>query len=287
MAIQQIDLAVPNGDTVRSANIKINENFTDRSNAASRLVGTGNGQVATWGNRSIEGTGLGGPEIFMPKYKRETSFGGGLLLTGGSEEDENPAQVGGLNSYFNIINVKGRTSNGAHTQSQLYFFCNTNRLLVRSRYTGGSGDPTAAWGKTAWAEVYTDKNTILENGYLKPSSPVLRLRYDGFKKEHEAEQLDIKVDNPEKGVYKITGTTGLRKNDGWYFSPPKDEHFNILCMVEIEEEGDIITVKTYAKKFDFEKVAIVPDYENPVDIIGEVLLRFNDLPQEQIDEPIE
>lgn len=45
MAIQTINLAVPGGDTPRSANTKINANFTDQTNAASRLVGTGAGQV--------------------------------------------------------------------------------------------------------------------------------------------------------------------------------------------------------------------------------------------------
>lgn len=39
MAIQTVNLAVPNGDTPRSANTKINANFTDQDNAASRLLG--------------------------------------------------------------------------------------------------------------------------------------------------------------------------------------------------------------------------------------------------------
>ena len=45
MAIQTINLAVPGGDTPRSANTKINANFADPTNAASKLVGKGAGQV--------------------------------------------------------------------------------------------------------------------------------------------------------------------------------------------------------------------------------------------------
>ena len=45
MAIQIVNLAVPNGDTPRSANTKINANFSDQTNAASRLLGSGKEQV--------------------------------------------------------------------------------------------------------------------------------------------------------------------------------------------------------------------------------------------------
>lgn len=45
MAIQTINLAVPGGDTPRSANTKINANFSDQTNAASKLVGKGAGKV--------------------------------------------------------------------------------------------------------------------------------------------------------------------------------------------------------------------------------------------------
>lgn len=45
MAIQQVDLTVPGGDTPRSANTKINANFSNQTHAASHLVGKENGQV--------------------------------------------------------------------------------------------------------------------------------------------------------------------------------------------------------------------------------------------------
>lgn len=39
MAIQSVDLKIPGGDTPRSAFTKVNSNFSDQSNAASRVVG--------------------------------------------------------------------------------------------------------------------------------------------------------------------------------------------------------------------------------------------------------
>ena len=45
MAIQTVDLTVPNGDTPRSANTKINANFTNTTHAASKIVGTASGQI--------------------------------------------------------------------------------------------------------------------------------------------------------------------------------------------------------------------------------------------------
>lgn len=45
MAIQTINLTVPGGDTPRSANTKINANFSDQTNAASKLVGAATGKI--------------------------------------------------------------------------------------------------------------------------------------------------------------------------------------------------------------------------------------------------
>ena len=45
MTIQTVNLTVPGGDTPRSANTKINANFTDATHAASKLVGPNTGQI--------------------------------------------------------------------------------------------------------------------------------------------------------------------------------------------------------------------------------------------------
>ena len=64
MTISKLEVgAVPlgvGGDSLRSAAAKINSNFNDSSNAASRLVGTEVNQVATYGFNGIDGTGVGG-----------------------------------------------------------------------------------------------------------------------------------------------------------------------------------------------------------------------------------
>lgn len=288
MAIQKINLgSAPSGaggDTQRAANTKINENFSNATHAASRLVGNNVGNIVQMETFGIAGKGWGSSDvekIVVPPTNRLVPFlkskGNGIYRVDGEEELQSEERTS-----LDLIQLYAPLLWCATGDAFFGITCDWSGSKIN--FVHGGKNQVNNPIKTV---LYTDKNTISDSGYLKPSSPVLRLKHNSFKKEHEAEQLEINVDNPEKGVYKITGTTGLRKDDGWYFSPPKDEHFNILCMVELEEEGDTITVNTYAKKFDFEKVAIVPDYENPVDIIGEVLLRFNDLPQEQIDEPIE
>lgn len=320
MAIQIPNLGTGNGLSGENELVirqKYNSNFTDQTNAASRLLGTGAeqvplsknipsllgtaatknvgtewGEVATWQSRSIEGTGLGGPESLHPSHRKETSFGGGLLLTGGSEEDENPSQLGGLNSYFNIINIKGRVTNGSITQTQFYSFCNNNRLFVRSRYMGSAGDPNVAWSRDLWAEIYTDKNTTVgTNKEIIKSSPVLRVFNDGIEKIHEANDLDIEFIVNGIGDYTIKGTTGIRDGkEDWTINIPKDNHDNqLIAFTMEEEEGGIVHLKTYKRIFSMETFTFGPDLSTPVDIPDSrwVDLHFNDLPQEQLDEPIE
>lgn len=260
----------------------VRENFADKSNAASRLVGTASGQIPlaqdvakvnaalTAYNGDAKATGLG-------------SFFGDTLA----------GKVSGLPEAYSTDNrfwavryfaQESQVGRGIQIAQSIVASPRTPQTYVRSSTNAASTE------FTPWVKFYTDGNTTIESGtnYLKAASPILRLQHDSFEKEHEAEAMDIKVENPKTGVYKITGTTGLRKNDGWYFSPPKDEHNNVLCMVEVEEDGDIVTVKTYKKKFDFETVSIVPDYDNPTDIPDGaiVMLRFNDLPEELINEPV-
>ncbi|EPG4685671.1 pyocin knob domain-containing protein, partial [Acinetobacter baumannii] len=55
--------------------------------------------------------------------------------------------------------------------------------------------------------------------------------------------------------------------EGWYIEVPKDANGNTVVAVEYStlENGDL-SIKTYKRKFDVEKAAIVADLENPLDI---------------------
>lgn len=287
MAIQLPNPGLGDGQTGDNEYVmwtKVKDNFSNTSHAASRLVGTGNGQIPLVENiAQIAGAGA------FKTYSSHTAapLSGDLNNLGAGEHVYIAASWGAENkipdiSAHYVSHYFGQPTNSLTSPLQLAFSIDSANIYNRRKNRSGV--------YSNWGLFYTSANTTREagTGYIKTSSPVLNLLHNDFEKVHEAEQLDIKVENPKTGVYRISGTTGLRKNDGWYFSPPKDEHNNVLCMVEVEEDGDVVVVKTYKKKFDFETVSIVPDYDNPTNIPDEaiVMLRFNDLPQEQLDEPV-
>ncbi|WP_158676720.1 hypothetical protein [Psychrobacter sp. Marseille-P5312] len=265
MAIQQVDLKVPNGDTPRSAFTKVNANFSDRSHAASRLVG-------------IDSIGSLPPvEMFSEAFYSPLSVTGVMI---DSEYDANNFGYGRHYTSGSTINGVGWgfiTTEETAGNGRYQTYRGSIKLELKVRLRPNNSD---VW--TPWATIYHSENTTKEaaTGYLVASSPVLKVQHDNFEKVHEAEQLDIDVQRVATGVYEITGTTGLRDNDGWYLKPPKDINGNVLCICEATQDGDVITLKTYKKKFDFETVSIVADYEQPTDIPegAEVMLRFNDLP---------
>ena len=265
-------------------NMKIvRDNFADQSNAASRLVGTATGNVPLAENIAQ----LADSQIHRELTTAQASstdfndFVAGERVYSSSYAKNTP---NGSPSYLFLRTISTRNAfNTYRLQVATPAFGSTANMWLR--VTTGNADKS--WSE--WAKVYTNQNTTRESGtgYLVVSSPVLKVQHDGFEKVHEAEQLDIAVQNIKTGVYEVKGSSGLREGDGWNLKPPKDINGNVLCICEATESNGVITLKTYKKKFDFETVSIVADYEQPTDIPegAVVMLRFNDLPQEQLDEP--
>lgn len=251
MAIQTINLTVPGGDTPRSANTKINANFSDQSNAASRLVGTATGNVMQVGAFGIGENGGG-----YPNFSR--------FVAAGADD------AAGTPGFQAAITVGW---DGGLRLNQILTGLDGTDIGYRKRNENG------IWG--TYFKIYHTGNTTKEptTGYLKAASPILHLFNDDLTKEHEAVEQDITVEKLGTGDYLIKGSTGL-SSEGWSLSPPKDIHGNVLCMVEATEVDGNINVKTYKRKFDFDIVAIVPDYDQPFDIPDghSVDLRLNDLP---------
>lgn len=279
MAIQKINLGTEplgeGGDTYRSANTKINENFSNTTHAASRLVGLATGNVVEMTADGIAGTGWGAkspPQVASAQelhLMRDTGIYKVIsadIASTGAPSNAGDSMILLNMPYTNNYNVQLAITRNA--SSKMFF----------------RGNPSKTEG--VWHEVYHTGNTTKEEdtGYLVASSPVLKVQHDSFEKVHEAEQLDIDIKHIKTGVYEITGTTGLRDSDGWSLKPPKDVNGNVLCICEATEKNAVITLKTYKKKFDFETVSIVADYEQPTDIPegATVMLRFNDLPQEHL-----
>lgn len=135
------------------------------------------------------------------------------------------------------------------------------------------------WG--AKALIRTSANTTTDgNGYLKPSSPVVRLYANKIETINEAVNQGITFEKLGVGNYLVKNTTGLR-DDGWYIETPRDSNGNVLVFVEFTElENKDISVKTFKKKFDIETASIVADHDKPMDIPQDrwIDLRFNDYP---------
>ncbi|MDX9630363.1 phage tail protein, partial [Acinetobacter baumannii] len=90
------------------------------------------------------------------------------------------------------------------------------------------------------------------------------------------------------GDYLIKGSLGFAQ-EGWYIEVPKDANGNTVVAVEYStlENGDL-SIKTYKRKFDVEKAAIVADLENPLDIPEGrwIDIRLHEEPEPEPDEPL-
>lgn len=237
-------------------NMKIvRDNFADQSNAASRLVGNNTGNLM-----EVGAFGLGSGNIV------------------GQQALTTSPDVSGIYKYDNDTAALMVNWNSGNYSYGITFGYSKASLVLWHKTNGDK----------ARYDFYHQGNTTKDvgTGFLKVSSPVLHVYNDKIDKIHEAKQLDIKVDKHGIGHYEIHGTTGLRKDDGWYMSPPRDIHGNVRCMIDVTEKDGVVILKTYKRKFDLELAAIVHDYDNPIDIPDGacVEFRFNNLP-EQLDEP--
>ena len=141
------------------------------------------------------------------------------------------------------------------------------KVFVR---TIGSGDFVGT------AEFITSANsTVDSNGFLKAASPILRLFAsddvnpdDGFIKAGFAHVNDEAKNAYAKkiaiGHYEIHGSLGFAK-EGWYITLPEDANGNKKFFADYSvDENNIITIKTYTRKFDTNRCEIVAG--DPIDI---------------------
>ena len=263
MAIQTINLGTApsgaGGDTFRSTGTKVNENFTNKTHAASRLVGTAAGNVMEVG---LDGFGSG---VTSPSY----SAGGIATAT----ERRNGIYSNGNTS---LIVAKGGASNAGMV------------LLAMSNNTGSPKDffvnvvntSGSNWGSRD-CRIYNEANTTVDaNGFLKNASPIIQLFADGIELNDEARQQEISFEKLGVGDYLIKDSSGFAQ-EGWYIETPKDANGNLLVAVVYEQlaNGDI-SVKTYDYMLN-KKGRIVADIETPLDIPENrwIDIRLQELPQ--------
>ena len=268
MAIQRINLGTApsgtGGDTNRSALKKIDDNFADSANAASRQVGTATGNVM-----EVGAFGLGG---------------GGRSL-------------GDITTFQQLKDVVQNKSQIIRAENSAVFQAYSPSLYLKTGDTNvvvSFGAITGNVKVVGWTDTSTDftiKYTLLNtantsvdaNGFIKGASPIIKLFADKVELNDEAKLQPITFEKLGVGDYLVKGSTGFAQ-EGWYIETPKDANGNVLVAVVYEQlDNNDISVKTYDYMLN-KKGRIVPDLETPLDVPETrwIDLRLQALPQSDI-----
>ena len=297
MAIKTVDVTVPGGDTPRSANIKVNENFSDQSHAASRLVGTANGQVplveqvpGLLGTAAIENVGTAAGNVMQVG-----AFGLGLSEVSTRNNGLSPSQdtrssdafqKSGFTSWseFDEVNYGAGISWSTSAKSTHQIVGGVFGIGLY-HVTCSNNDKPASERIIKAKEILTKgdggNTTQDSNGFLKGASPIAEIYSDRMDLNHDAiEQGGITFEKLGVGDYLVKGSLGFAQ-EGWYIETPKDANGNVLvAVVYTQLENNDLSIKTYAKRFDEESGDIVPNLSKPRDIpTGRFIsLRLHELP---------
>lgn len=274
MAIQTVKTGAAvndgTGDDARTAFTKINQNFTDSANAASRLVGKNAGNVVEIGTAGI--------------YSNAESYAG----TVGNQTDFFDYHKSKSGMFFNNTDgVKEGSSTIPRYTPYMVSSYNTGGFFA----IGGQATTPVIWAVTGFGdsrgrqylEFRTTKNTSVDaNGFIKNASPIVELFADKIELNDEANLQPISFEKLGVGDYLVKGSLGFAQ-EGWYIEMPKDANGNVLVAVVYEQlENNDISVKTYAKMFDEETGDIVPNTARPRDIPATrwIDLRLQALPKD-------
>ena len=273
MAIQNINLGTaPNGvggDTLRSTATKINGNFSDQTNAASKLVGKDKGQVplveAIAGlTYSTKGMSVGEADI--------DNFKAGQVNFVVLNQIPNQLSRPPFGVYAKIVTY-ALNETGIYLGQIAYDISSTDSYIRNSQSSGN-------WG--TWKRNYTSENTTKDsNGFLKGASPIVKVHADKVVLNEEAEQQNVTFIKNGIGDYTINTVSGL-STDGWYLELPKDLNGNPKVAVTLSEVEGVITLKSYKRIFSMETFNFIPDLDTPLDIPTDrwIDIRLNEIPKE-------
>lgn len=280
---------------------KVKDNFSDQTNAASKLVGTATGQVPLSNQvRAAMLTAIDGNSTTSPNdYVDGTSwYVNGTISIEGTPQGFSGSRHVIESRYLGV----GKTYQIAHGWDKLDA---AHRLL-----TGGTWSEwqPLGWNKknynTTSAAVanavididgriirstaisYTDINTTKDsNGFIKAASPIVKVFADKVELNGEAVDQDVTYKKNGVGDYTITTVSGL-STDGWYIELPKDMNGNPKVAVTLSEVDGVISLKTYKRIFSMETFTFEPDLDNPLDIPDTrwIDLRLNEIPVEAQEE---
>ena len=275
MAISKLEVGVVplgvGGDSLRSAAAKINENFSNTTHAASKLVGGAIGNIP-----DVKDDGLGSSGYMGVMRQVRNGENADTLKTGFYYIE--PSAITGNDGAKNrfCMHVAFTSAGGNSRGFRLLNIPYTSMLLVQT--AGADG----VW--KAPVAIYSQDNVTKDaNGFLKGASPVVDMYDDNIALNNDAtEQGGITFEKLGTGDYLVKGSLGFAQ-EGWYIETPKDANGNILVAVVYEQlENNDLSIKTYAKKFDDETGDIVANLAKPRDIpTGRFIsLRLHELPKE-------
>ena len=278
MAIQTVKTGAAvndgTGDDARTAFTKINQNFTDNANAASRLVGTATGQIPL-AEETLKAAFSSKPATYAPDAPTDlnTLEGGSLVTVWRATATNAPPQL--TNNFISVLTIRIGAIDNRNSRFQFAWGQNTPGFVWRTSNLDG------VW--EGWEKPYTDMNTTKDsNGFLKGKSPVTRLFSDRLEHQGNDKELEgIEFIKLGVGDYLLKNTTGFAQ-EGWYIEMPKDANGNVLVAVVYEQlANNDISVKTYDYMLN-KKGRIVPDLETPLDIPSTrwIDLRLQALPQD-------
>ena len=249
MTIQTVSLGTApsgaGGDTFRSTGAKMNENFTNNSHAASRFVGTANGDVMEVGAFGL-GRNQGDINSSMDSLVEPTKFGWFK-----PNDQWNPVP----GNYLVGVSIRGGGVVAAQLLIKAY---DGNGVWIRSQSTSSS------WGPPV--EILTRANTTTDsNGFIKAASPVVQIFANKITANDEALKQNPFFEKVDVGHYLVKNTDGFAK-EGWWIEVPTDSNGNRICAVEYQalENGDL-EIKTFKKKLNDEG-DIVANLDAPIDI---------------------
>lgn len=311
MAIRIPDLgtgsgAVGDGDNELKIRQDYNHNFNDQTNAASKLLGTGAGQVplakdafkAAFSNSitAAIGANSGRDCNDFAHGERHTISGVGNINTPPIYSD----------NYFYYIETISTSYAGGNNSLQIAYGYTTDAMFFRRQTNGIWGNWVSMnlgsrvyWEVTAGAPnmvigadgimrrttsiAYTNTNTTKDsNGFIKAASPIVKVHANSVVLNEEAEQQNVTYKKNGIGDYTITTVSGL-STDGWYIELPKDMNGNPKVAIGTLVDNDgVITLKTYKRMFSMKTFTFEPDLDNPLDIPDGrwIDLRLNEIPVE-------
>ncbi|WP_313105203.1 phage tail fiber protein [Pseudescherichia vulneris] len=217
--------------------------------------------------------------------RKNLGLGSAATLNAGSGEGN--VMQNGASIFFNAVRVSSVYDLNTFTAflstyQQTQFFPGTGQGVIMNavmesnnrygwRLIGDSGG-TPYW-QAKINDVLSDTYKICAigktvtadaNGFIKLSSPVIKLFTDGSCEANE-EAEGVTATRASVGVYKVTGSAGLNSDGIWTIEIPQDLNGNRLCFVDVyTTKSGVITLSVFKRRFDIDTAMVVAG--EPMDI---------------------